>query len=135
MEPGCRQVVHRAHWFDGNSWFYDSVPANDSKVDLSIRGHRVFKDGSPINVPTGENSVCITGDAENKMAAIHTSHADAITGIRRWSVFGEVNHGILADFKVTTGLRSSRVAFWFSFRHFWKTVAQIIKGQLRLTHI
>jgi hypothetical protein len=95
-------------------------------MDLSIRGHRLFKDGSPINVPTGEDSACITCDGEKKWLATQTRRAYAITGIRHWSVFGEMHHGILADFETATGLRSSRVAFCFSFRHSWKTVAQII---------
>ena|SRR5262249_258818 len=36
-----------------------------------------------------------------------------------------MHRGILADFKTVTGPRSSRVAFCFSFRHSWETVAQI----------
>jgi hypothetical protein len=58
---------------------------------------------------------------------MHTSEAVAITTIRQWSVFGATHHGILADFETATSLESSRVAFCFSFRHSWKTVAQIIQ--------
>ena len=69
--PGVR--LESAHWTGrGNSKRWAGV----------ICGHRAFEDGSPINVPTGENSVCITGNAENKRAAMHTSHADAIIGIK-----------------------------------------------------
>jgi hypothetical protein len=117
--------VHRAHWFDGNSRFYDAVSANHSKMDLSIRGHRFSKDGSPINVPSGEDSVCITCDGEQKRLPTHTRQARAIVDIRQWSVFGETHRGIPADFETAAGLQSSRVAFCFCFRHSWKTVGQI----------
>jgi hypothetical protein len=117
--------VHRAHWFDGNSRFYDAVSANHSKMDLSIRGHRVSKDGSPINVPSGEDSVCITCDGEEKWLPTYTRQAHAIGDIRPWSAFGETYHGILADFETATDLQSSRVTFGFSFRHSWEIVAQV----------
>jgi hypothetical protein len=43
--------------------------------------------------------------------------------------------GILADFKtVVTTLRSSRVAFCLSFRHFGKPLRKSLKDQLQLTH-
>src|SRR5213076_2102938 len=90
----------------GSDWSSDvcsSDLANHSKMDLSIRGHRGFKDASPINVPTGEGRACITCDGEEKC------------------------HGILADFEIATVLRSSRVALCFSFRHSWKHPAQISK--------
>ncbi|SRR6266480_6745671 len=103
MQNGYRDVVHRGHWVDGNCPFYDAIAANHSKMDLSIRGHRGFKDASPINVPTGEPRACITCDGEEKC------------------------HGILADFEIATVLPSSRVAFCFSFRHSWKHRAQISK--------
>ena len=44
---------------------------------------------------------------------------------RQQTVTGEMHSGILADFETVPGPRSSRVAFCFSFRHFWKTVAQL----------
>jgi hypothetical protein len=94
-------------------------------MDLSIRGHRFSKDGSPINVPSGEDSVCITCDGEQKWLPTHTRQAHAIADIRPWFIFGETHHGIFADFETATGLQSSRVAFCFPFRHSWKTVAQI----------
>jgi hypothetical protein len=120
MRNGYRDVVHRGHRFDGNCPFYDAIAANHSKVDLSIRGHRGFKDGSPIKVPTGEDRAYITCDGEEKWLPMHMRQAHAITGVRQWSVFGEMRHGILADFEIATVLRSSRVAFCFSFRHSWK---------------
>ena len=95
--------MHRAHRFDGNSCFYDTLSANHSKMDLSIRGHRLFKDGSPINVPTGEDSACITCDGEQKWLPTHTRRAHAIMDIRQWCVFGEMHHGTLADFETATG--------------------------------
>jgi hypothetical protein len=116
--------VHRAHWFDGNSPFFDAASANHSKMDLSIRGHRFCKDGSPINVPSGEDSARITCDGEQKWLPIHTCPAHVIAGINQY-VFGETHHGIIADFEAATCVRFSRVAFCFSFRHSWKTVAQI----------
>jgi hypothetical protein len=91
-------------------------------MDLSICGHRFSKDGSPINVPSGKDSACVTCDGEQKWLPIPTLQAYAIMDI---SQFGETHHGISADFETATDLRSSRVAFCFSFRHFWKTVAQI----------
>jgi hypothetical protein len=116
--------VYRAHWFDSNCRFHDTVSANYSKMDLSIRRHSLLEDGSPINVPSGENCAGITCDGEQKWLSLRVRDANAIN-IRRWSVTGEMHRGILADFKAVTDLRSSRVAFCFSFRHFWKTVAQI----------
>src|SRR4030095_7995256 len=125
MQTGYRQIVHRAHRFDGNSCFNDTVLANHSKMDLSIRGHRLFKNGSPINVPTGEDGACITRNSEQEWLPMHTSEAHAIMDVRQWSVFGEGHHGSLANFEAVTSLRSSRVAFCVSFRHSLKTVAQI----------
>jgi hypothetical protein len=95
--------VHRAHRFDGNSRFYDAVPTNRSKMDLSIRGHRLFKDGWPINVPTGEDSVGITCDGEKKWLPTRTGQARKITGVRRWSIYGEMHRGVLTDFETATG--------------------------------
>src|SRR5512133_3247147 len=111
MQTGYRHVVRRAHRFDGNSCFYDTLPANYSKINPSIRGHRLFKDGSPINVPTGEDSACITCDGEQKWLRTRTHRVHAIMGIGQWLVLGETHHGILADFKTVTSLQSSRVAF------------------------
>jgi hypothetical protein len=54
---------------------------------------------------------------------MHTREAHAIMDIREWSVFGEMQHGIFADFETEMAMQSSRVAFCFSFRHSWKTVA------------
>jgi hypothetical protein len=115
--------VHRAHRFDGNCRFHDAVFANHSKMDLSIRGHRLFKDGSPINFPTGKDSAGITCDREKESLPVHMRQANAIMDIR--SIISEMHHGILADCKTVTGPRFSRVVFCFSFRHSWKTVAQI----------
>jgi hypothetical protein len=117
--------VHRAHRFDGNSAFYETLPANHPKMDLSIREYRLFKDGPPINVPTGEDRACITCDGEQKWLPTHTSRVHTIMDIREWSVFGETHHGSFADFETATALQSSRVAFCFSFHHSWKTIAQI----------
>jgi hypothetical protein len=72
-------------------------------MDLSIRGHRLFKDGSPINVPTGEDSACITCDGEQEWLPMHTRQAHAIMDIRQWSFFGEMHHGTLADFEAAMG--------------------------------
>jgi hypothetical protein len=94
-------------------------------MDLSIRRHRRFKDGSPINIPTGKDSACITSDGEQEWLRMRTCQAHAIMDIRRWFVFAEMHYGILADFEPVPGLQCSRVAFCFSFRHSWKTVAQI----------
>jgi hypothetical protein len=49
-------------------------------MDLSIRGHRLFKDGSPINIPTGEDSACIACDGEQKW--LHTPRGHAIIDLR-----------------------------------------------------
>jgi hypothetical protein len=125
VQTGYRQAVHRAHWFDGNSCFHDTIPANHSKMDLSIRGHRLFKDGSPINVPTREDSAFITCDGEQKWLPIPMRRAHMITGINQWSAVGETRHGIIADFEGAMCVRSYCVAFCFSFRHSVKTVAQI----------
>jgi hypothetical protein len=94
-------------------------------MDLSICGHRLFKNGSPINTPTGEDGARITCNSEQEWPPAHASEPHAITGIGQWPVFGEMHHGILTDFETATGLRSSPIAFCFSFRHFWNTVAQI----------
>jgi hypothetical protein len=94
-------------------------------MDLSIRGHRLSKDGSPINSPTGEDSAGIPCYCGKKWLPIHTPQTHAITGIGKCSLFGATRHGILTDFETATSLQSSRVAFCISFRHFWKTVAQI----------
>src|SRR5436190_7130480 len=104
LPAGYRQVVHRAHRFDGNSRFYDPVLANHPNVDLSIRGHRPFKDGSPINIPAGEDGACITCDGEQEWLPMHTRRTHAITGFRQWSVLDEMNHGILANFETARGL-------------------------------
>jgi hypothetical protein len=56
---------------------------------------------------------------------MHTLQANMITGINQWSLFGETHHGIIADFEAAMCVRSSRVAFCFSFRHSLRTVAQI----------
>jgi hypothetical protein len=45
-----------------------------------------------------------------------------------------MHHGILADFEAVTGLRSSPVAFRFSFRHLGRPSRKSVKGQLRLSH-
>jgi hypothetical protein len=66
-------------------------------MDLSIRGHRLFKDGSPINAPTGEDSACITCDGEQKWLPTDPRRAHAIVDIRQWCVLGEMRHGTLAD--------------------------------------
>ena len=73
-------------------------------MDLSIRWHHLFKDRSPINIPTGEDSACITCDGEQKWLPIRTRRTHAIVDIRQWSAFGEMHHGILADFEAATGL-------------------------------
>ena len=127
MQNGYRDVVHRGHRFDGNCPFYDAIAANHSKMDLSIRGHCGFKDGSPINVPTGE-----IVRASRAMAKRNGCPCTRVRPMRspasaNGSVFGEMRHGILADFEIATVLRSSRVAFCFSFRHSWKHRAQISK--------
>src|SRR5262245_13700121 len=123
VQTGYRQVVHRAHRFDSNSHFYDTVSANHSKMDLSIRGHRLLKDGSPINVPTGEYSACIACDGEQQRLPLYARQTNAMMDFGQWFVISEMNHGILADFEIVMGLPCSRVAFCFSFRHSWKTVA------------
>jgi len=102
-------------------------------MDLSIRGHSLLEDGSPINVPTGENGAGITCDGEQKWLSMRVRDANAIN-IRQKSVTGEMHRGILADFKTVTGPRSSRIAFCFSFRHFGRPSRKLVKGQLRLTH-
>src|ERR671918_611845 len=117
--------MHRAHRFDRNSCFYDTVSADHSKMDLPISGHRFFKNRSPINVPTGEDSACITCDGEQESLSMHRRQSRPVMEIRHWSVFREKLHRILTDFEAATGLRFSRVAFCFSFHHSWKTVAQI----------
>ena len=68
--------------------------------------------------------------ASRAMANRNGCPCTRVRPMRSWTsgsgvVFGEMHHGILADFETATGLRSSRVAFCFSFRHSWKTVAQI----------
>src|SRR4029077_2245968 len=115
VQTGCLHKVHRAHRFDSNCCFQGTVSANYSKMDLSIRGHSLLEDGSPINVPTGENCAGITCDGEQKWLSMRVRDANAIN-IRQKSVTGEMHRGILADFKTVTGPRSSRIAFCFSFR-------------------
>jgi len=117
--------VHVAHRFDGNYRFYDAILADHSNMDLSIRGNRLLEDGSPINIPIGENSAWITCDGEQNWLPVHTRRVNAIMRITQWSVIGDMHYRTLADFETVMGLRSSRVAFCFSFRHSWKTVAQI----------
>src|ERR1043166_8790756 len=99
VQTGYRQVAHRAHWFDGNCRFYDAASGNHSKMDLSVRGRRVFKDGSPINVPSDEDGKRITRDGEQETLSMHPRQAHAITGIRQWSVFDEMHDRILANFE------------------------------------
>jgi hypothetical protein len=125
MQTGNRQVVHVAHRFDNNHLFYDTTWADHSNMDLSIGRHRVPENGPPINVPTDKNSASITGDGEQNWLSPSTPRTNAIMAIRQWCVLGEMCHRFFADFETATGLRSSRVAFCFCFRHSWKTVAQI----------
>ena len=83
-----------------------------------------MEDGSPINLPTGENCPGIVCDGEQRQSSMRARSANAID-FRQQTVTGEMHSGILADFETVPGPRSSRVAFCFSFRHFWKTVAQL----------
>jgi hypothetical protein len=101
-------------------------------MNLSIRGHRLFKDGSPINFPTGKDSAGITCDREKESLPVHMRQANAIMDIS--SIISEMHHGIPADFKTVTVPRSSRVAFCFSFGHSWKPLRKPVKDQLQLTH-
>src|SRR5262245_45310736 len=103
--------MHGTHRFDDNSCLYDTVPSNYSEMDLSISGHLLFKDGSPVNVPTGEDGACITCNGEYEWLPMHMRETRAIIDVRDWSVLGRAHHGVVVDFETTTGLRSSCVAF------------------------
>ena len=94
-------------------------------MDLSIHWQALFKQRRPIDIPARENGLRIPCNGEQEWLPMHTRQAHAIMDIRQWSVFREAHHGIFADFETVGALESSRVAFCFSFRHSWKTVAQI----------
>ena len=126
MQNGYRDVVHRGHWVDGNCPFYDAIAANHSKMDLSIRGRRGFKDASPINVPTGEivrasRAMAKRNGCPCNMRQAMRSPASESGRLRRDAPWDPCR------FEIATVLRSSRVAFCFSFRHSWKHRAQISK--------
>src|SRR6516225_3360239 len=102
MQTTYCEVVHRAHRFYRNGRFYETIHISHPKMDLSIRGHRLFKDVSPINVPTGEDGAGITCDGEKKWLPVHTRRAHGITYIRQCFLFCEAHHRILADLEIAT---------------------------------
>jgi hypothetical protein len=67
-------------------------------MDMSIRRHRFLKDGTPIYVPTCEDSAWITRDSEKKWLSRQTRWAQAITGTGS-RVSCELYDGVMADFE------------------------------------